>query len=119
MIDINKIEAAAKAAEQYPFNTKRQSDHHWQTPPATVLEMVSMIRKRDAALEVAATGPIFQTGDAAVAYLHGCKKAADERDAALRQAMEALEVACGGRCNAEYNPCEYRVAIGRIEKVLT
>ena len=53
MIDIDKIEAAAKAAEQYPFNTKRQSDHHWQTPPATVLEMVSMIRERDAALRLA------------------------------------------------------------------
>ena len=50
MIDIDKIEAAAKTAVQYPFNTKRQSDHRWQTLPATVLEMVSMIRERDAVL---------------------------------------------------------------------
>ena len=31
-------------------------------------------------------------------------------DALLRQLVEALETACGDRCNAEYNPCYARVA---------
>jgi hypothetical protein len=42
----------------------------------------------------------------------------DERDAVLRLALEALEVACGDRCNAEYNPCYAREAIAVIRKVL-
>ena len=29
----------------------------------------------------------------------------------IRQLVEALEKACGDRCNAEYNPCYARVAI--------
>lgn len=28
----------------------------------------------------------------------------------MKQALEALEEACGGRCNAEYNPCQQRKA---------
>jgi hypothetical protein len=42
---------------------------------------------------------------------------------AMKQALAALEVACGGRCNAEYNPCQQqeaaqalRTAISEAEK---
>lgn len=30
---------------------------------------------------------------------------------AIKQAIDALEAACGNRCNAEYNPCQAREAI--------
>jgi len=53
MIDLNKIEAAAKAAtgKQYP---ELAVVEHWDAAnPATVLEMVSMIRERDAVLRQA------------------------------------------------------------------
>ncbi len=111
MIDIDKIEAAAK------FD--KEADQVSMFRPATVLEMVSMIRERDAQVEQlqeqntyldkvaadlqelcdrqakalgrVATSPVFSTGDAAVAYLHGYTKAADERDAVLKQALVALE----------------------------
>ena len=39
-------------------------------------------------------------------------------EAALRQAVEALEDACGGRCNAEYNPCWQREAITTAKQAL-
>jgi hypothetical protein len=32
----------------------------------------------------------------------------------IEQAIEALEDACGNRCNAEYNPCHYREAIDAL-----
>ena len=32
----------------------------------------------------------------------------------IEQAIEALEDACGNRCNAEYNPCQYREAIDAL-----
>ena len=41
-----------------------------------------------------------------------------ERDAVLKIALEALDHACGGRCNAEYNPCHARLAADTIRKVL-
>ena len=37
---------------------------------------------------------------------------------ALRLALEALEHACGDRCNAEYNPCFQREAITAIKEAL-
>jgi hypothetical protein len=50
MIDIDKIEAAANAANR-DDNTMDDLWEHWrQNGPATVLEMVSMIRERDAVL---------------------------------------------------------------------
>ena len=36
----------------------------------------------------------------------------------LKIALEALDHACGGRCNAEYNPCHARLAADTIRKVL-
>jgi tetratricopeptide (TPR) repeat protein len=38
--------------------------------------------------------------------------------AALRQAIDALESACGNRCNSEYNPCEYREAAGVLKQII-
>jgi hypothetical protein len=40
------------------------------------------------------------------------------KDEALRLALEALEDACGNRCNAEYNPCFQRDAITAIKAAL-
>ena len=37
---------------------------------------------------------------------------------ALKLALEALEEACGDRCNAEYNPCFQRKAITAIKEAL-
>jgi hypothetical protein len=37
---------------------------------------------------------------------------------AARQALEALEDACGGRCNAEYNPCFQREAITSLRQAI-
>ena len=40
------------------------------------------------------------------------------KDEALKLALEALEEACGDRCNAEYNPCFQREAITAIKEAL-
>ena len=40
------------------------------------------------------------------------------KDEALKLAQEALEDACGNRCNAEYNPCFQREAITAIKEAL-
>ena len=40
------------------------------------------------------------------------------KDEALKRALEALEDACGDRCNAEYNPCFQREAIIAIKEAL-
>ena len=115
MIDIDKIEAAVRAAKR--FDWVACAPH--VVSEDELLKMVSMIRERDAqvaqlqeqntyldkvaadlqelcdkqakALGRVATSPVFSTGDAAVAYLHGYTKAADERDAVLKQALSVLE----------------------------
>ena len=40
------------------------------------------------------------------------------KDEALSLALEALEDACGNRCNAEYNPCFQQDAITAIKAAL-
>ena len=35
-------------------------------------------------------------------------------NAALKMALDALDHACGGRCNAEYNPCHARLAADTV-----
>lgn len=40
------------------------------------------------------------------------------KDEALKLALEALEDACGDRCNSEYNPCFQREAITAIKQAL-
>ena len=40
------------------------------------------------------------------------------KDEALKLALEALEHACGDRCNVEYNPCFQREAITAINEAL-
>ena len=40
------------------------------------------------------------------------------KDEALKLALEALEHACGDRCNVEYNPCFQREAITAIKEAL-
>ena len=37
---------------------------------------------------------------------------------AMKQALEALEEACGDRCNAEYNPCHARIAITSLRQAI-
>ena len=37
---------------------------------------------------------------------------------AMKQALEALEEACGNRCNAEYNPCYARTAITSLRQAI-
>lgn len=37
---------------------------------------------------------------------------------AMKQALEALEEACGDRCNAEYNPCHARTAIASLRQAI-
>jgi len=37
---------------------------------------------------------------------------------AMKQALEALEEACGDRCNAEYNPCHARTAITALRQAI-
>jgi hypothetical protein len=37
---------------------------------------------------------------------------------AMKQALEALEEACGDRCNAEYNPCHARTAITSLRQAI-
>jgi hypothetical protein len=37
---------------------------------------------------------------------------------AAQQALEALEEACGNRCNAEYNPCYCRAAADALQTAL-
>ncbi len=39
-------------------------------------------------------------------------------ESALGVAREALEIECGGRCNAEYNPCWARGTINTIDTTL-
>jgi hypothetical protein len=36
----------------------------------------------------------------------------------MKQALEALEEACGDRCNAEYNPCYARTAITSLRQAI-
>lgn len=36
----------------------------------------------------------------------------------LKMALDALDHACGDRCNAEYNPCHARLAADTIRKLL-
>ena len=36
----------------------------------------------------------------------------------LKLALEALEEACGDRCNAEYNPCYARTAITALRQAI-
>jgi hypothetical protein len=36
----------------------------------------------------------------------------------MKQALEALEEACGDRCNAEYNPCHARTAITSLRQAI-
>lgn len=40
------------------------------------------------------------------------------KDAALKLALEALEEACGKRCNSQYNPCYARTVITAIKEAL-
>jgi hypothetical protein len=37
---------------------------------------------------------------------------------AMKQWLEALEEACGDRCNAEYNPCHARTAIASLRQAI-
>ena len=37
---------------------------------------------------------------------------------AIKQGIEALEEACGDRCNAEYNPCYARTAITSLRQAI-
>ena len=37
---------------------------------------------------------------------------------AAKQALEALQELCGGRCNAEYNPCHARTAITALRQAI-
>jgi hypothetical protein len=37
---------------------------------------------------------------------------------AMKQALEALEEACGDRCNAEYNPCHARTVITSLRQAI-
>ena len=37
---------------------------------------------------------------------------------AMKQALEALQEACGDRCNAEYNPCHARTAITSLRQAI-
>jgi hypothetical protein len=39
-----------------------------------------------------------------------------ELKAKLDKAKEALEFECGGRCNAEYNPCNAREVLKELDK---
>jgi hypothetical protein len=39
-----------------------------------------------------------------------------ELTAKLDKAKEALEFECGGRCNAEYNPCNAREVLKELDK---
>ena len=36
----------------------------------------------------------------------------------LKEVREALDDACGGRCNAEYNPCWQRQAIDQLDALI-
>lgn len=83
MIDIDKIEAAAKAAFQI-HQTRQDADaSHLQfvitSNPATVLEMVSMIRERDAVLKQALEALYL-----ARAFAEGGKQTAREAVAAIK-----------------------------------
>ena len=53
MIDIDKIEAAAKAAPPGRWLAREWEEFFSKATPATVLEMVSMIRERDVVLQQA------------------------------------------------------------------
>lgn len=53
MIDLDKIEAAAKAAPPSRWLVEEWGLFHATATPAAVLEMVSMIRERDAVLRQA------------------------------------------------------------------
>ena len=75
IIDLNAIEAAARAA----INPIMTGEYHIVTAsPATALEMVSMIRKRDAVLRQALYG------------LQTCYPS-DARDEAIEAIKEVLE----------------------------
>jgi hypothetical protein len=68
MIDIDKIEAAAKAANR-DGSTMGDIELHWlEANPATVLEMVSMIRKRDVVLKQALSAFESSKGDSREKY---------------------------------------------------
>lgn len=45
------------------------------------------------------------------------QKRIDEIEEQLKIAVEVLEDDCGGRCNAEYNPCVSRKALNKIRNV--
>jgi hypothetical protein len=45
--------------------------------------------------------------------IHVLKKS--EQGASMTDIIALLEQACGGRCNAENNPCEYKEAARKLE----
>lgn len=85
MIDFDKIEAAARAANR-DDNTMRDIELHWLVAsPSTVLEMVSMLREH--VCTVVELRCEVMTLATQVADL---KMKAIERDAVLKQAWDAL-----------------------------
>jgi hypothetical protein len=78
-LNIDKIEAAAKAAHK-PDTAMHEIQGHWiMSSPATVLEMVSMIRAKDDLLEA------FRESERELMDQR------DERDVVLKQALEILQ----------------------------
>jgi hypothetical protein len=50
---------------------------------------------------------------------HGSVNAGEDMSIeAMKQALEALQEACGDRCNAEYNPCHARTAITSLRQAI-
>ena len=48
--------------------------------------------------------------------LHGTAGYYSRMAEALQARINELEAACGGRCNAEYNPCAARVVANKLKK---
>jgi hypothetical protein len=52
------------------------------------------------------------------AYTRALEVYCDWQKELIAMSIDALRDACGGRCNAEYNPCHAREALTEIEKNL-
>lgn len=53
-----------------------------------------------------------------IVHLDAANQAKKRYEHVLKIALDSLEHSCGGRCNAEYNPCHARLAADTIRKLL-
>ena len=76
-------------AQQYDEMKQLQEQNTYLDKVAA--ELQDLCDRQAKKLEILPASPVFHTGDAAVAYLHGHKQAADKYEAVMRQALKCLK----------------------------